>query len=153
MIAEPHKYGCLMQHLLPQWPHLWKSSFILTRLFVWQASLLITVVSIPFWTLKCKFLTILSLTVNSSSEVAITKCEGIEPQTWSMRNNQIQLAMDPSSFLVFLHPFLRMLILPTTSNLEACLTVLEDDFNHTLAISACNGGHNQSWNTIYSWIV
>ena len=97
------------------------------QIFVWMLLL----VGIPFWTLKCKCLTIISLkadTPTSTNEVGIALCSSSQSQLFEVNRVRVPplLAMNlngntestvyeiqsmpAGSFPVFLQPFLRRLI-------------------------------------------
>jgi hypothetical protein len=86
----------------------------------------------------CKFLTILSLTVGLKS------CTGKDNQKFVFNGDGlILLAQNQSSFLVFLHPFLGMLILLSTSNLEQCVGANDNGIN--LRLTQCQSNQNDFW--------
>ena len=111
-----------------------RKSGLLVQTLVWMAIL----VSIFLYTLKCKFLTILSLTVGLSD------CSNDDAQQFSFNSDGlIILDINHGSFLVWLDPFLGMLMFPTTSNLGLCVTAQE--VGETLVVATCSSDQKGNW--------
>ena len=77
----------------------------------------------------------------------INFCSGSESQQYIFtEDDKIKLSENQGLFLVFLYPFLRMLILPSslaTSNLGLCVVAETDQSN--VGVSVCPGDQRDRW--------
>ena len=129
-----------------------KSRYLI-KSFVWIVSIIKGVSIVPFWTLiNCKFLTILCFTAT------ITPCSENSPTQIVETDNPGLLAMRmfgpdgvQGSFLVLLHPFLRM----PTSNLVGVQCIAPGPDGLTVIFTECTGDIAEMWvygTTIGSWL-